>query len=134
MTPSSDEASSEDEVNTTQHHAETTTLTANMVKFMLNYAATKIPIKRADIAKMLNINTKLFAEVFRNCLQILKSIYGLEVREITESKSAKMYMIHSSLFGVTALQFPADARQDITLLFIVLSYIFMKGGEVQERN
>lgn len=102
---------------------------------MLNYAPTKIPIKRADISKLLNINAKItFAKVFENCTTALKTIYGLELQEVTECKSGKMYMIYSSLHGISALQFTPDARQEISLLFIVLSYIFMKGGEVQESN
>ena len=113
--------------------ADTATLTNNMVKYLLNYSATKIPIKRAEISKNLGISQKLFPEVFQACSTKLQEIYGLEVSEIQENKSSKVYIIHSSFnTGVMALQYAPDQRHEITLLFIILSYIFMKGGEIQE--
>lgn len=111
---------------------DTATLANNMVKYILNFSATKIPIKRTDISKSLNIAPKLFPEVFDACTSKLRHIYGLEVTEIHD-KSLKMFIVHSTFDStVTALQFSKEQRNEVTLLFIVLSYIFMKGGEVQE--
>ena len=108
------------------------TLVNNMVKYFLNFSATKIPIKKADIIKNVNVNFKIFPEIYKICIKILKKIYGLEVSEI-EGKSAKVYIVYSSLcYGVSALQLPPDQRYEVSLLFIILSYIFMKGGEIQE--
>jgi PBP1b-binding outer membrane lipoprotein LpoB len=113
--------------------SEMNTASNNMVKYMLNYSSTKFPIKRADISKNVNVSTKQFPEVFKNCMSKLKSVYGLEVSEIQDSKTSKVYIIHSVFkSAVIALQFPQDQRYEISLLFIILSYIFMKGGEVQE--
>lgn len=109
------------------------TMANNMVKYMLNYSATKIPMKRADISRNVNIPTKIFPEVFKVCANKLQRVYGLAVTEICESKSSKVYIIYSAIdSGISALQFPPDQRNETTLLFLILSYIFMKGGEVQE--
>lgn len=112
---------------------EITVLANNMVKYLLNHSATKIPLKRAEISKNVNVTTKQFPEVFKICESKLENIYGLHVSEIQENKSSKVYIIHSSFeSAVSALQFPLESRRETTLLFIILSYIFMKGGEVQE--
>lgn len=109
------------------------TLSNNMVKYLLNYSATKFPIKRAEVIKNVNFNQKLFPEVFNSAREKLLEIFGLEVSEVAESKSSKALIVHSSFNSVvTAIQHPPEQRNETTLLFIVLSYIFMKGGEVQE--
>lgn len=93
----------------------------NMVKTLLNLSATKHIIKRQGDA-----------EVFKLCKEQLKEIYGLEVSEVGTS-SSKGWIVYSGLTaGVTSLQFLSENRREITFLFIILSYIFMKGGEVQE--
>jgi len=105
-----------------------------MVKFFLNHAATKVPIKKSDINKCLKIHFKLFPEIFASCVETLKNVYGLEVLEIDE-KSGKMFLIYSSLAqGVSAEQLSPDQRNDASLLFLILTYIFMKGGDVQEAH
>lgn len=113
--------------------ADVKTLAHNMVKYLLNYSATKYPIKRADMFKNFNCNQKQYPGIFNTCSEILKTTYGLEVSEISESKSSKVLIVHSAFnSNVTAIQFPPEYRHETTLLFIILSYIFMKGGEVQE--
>lgn len=93
----------------------------NMVKTLLNLSATKYLIKlKGDV------------EVFKLAKEQLKEIYGLEVSE-AEYGSSKGLIVYSALgSGATSLQFPPEARSEITLLFIILAYIFMKGGEVNE--
>jgi len=115
--------------------ADIKTLSNNLVKYLLNYTAMKYPIKRADISRNLAIPAKLFPEVFKACTNMLKSVYGLEASEILENKTSKGYIIYAAFnSGISALQFPEDLRHEISLLFIILSYIFMKGGEVQEAH
>ena len=113
--------------------AELNILSNNLVKYLLNYSASKIPIKRADITKNVSVTKRQFKEVFKSCKKKLKDVYGLDVSEIQESKSSKVFIIHSQFqSAVTALQLLPDQRNELTLLFIILSYIFMKGGETQE--
>lgn len=108
-------------------------LSNNLVKYLLNYSASKIPIKRADITKNVNVTQRQFKEVFKSCKKKLKDVYGLDVCEIQESNAPKVFIIHSQFrSAVTALQLLPDQRNELTLLFIILSYIFMKGGETQE--
>lgn len=104
----------------------------NMVKYFLNFSSTKIPIKRADLSKSVNVNPKTFPEVFNSCKKILKDVYGLEVFEVAEKKSAKVFIVYTSLPRLSALQLSPHQRNENSLLFLILSYIFMKGGEVQE--
>lgn len=107
-------------------------LVNNMVKMMLSYSTTKVPIKRGDFSKTLNITPKAFQEVFDEAQAKLEKVYGLTVDEI-EGKNQKTYIVHSVLEkNPSAEQHPQKQRDNITLLFIILSYIFMKGGEIQE--
>jgi hypothetical protein len=111
------------------------TLVNNMVKYILNNSATKIPMKRADISKNVNVVTKMFPDIFKACCAKLKNVYGLEVSEIQESKNSKVFIVSSAFHsGLSALQYPSEQRNELTLLFIILSYIFMKGGETLEGN
>lgn len=111
---------------------DTKVLTNNMVKYLLNLSATKHMIKRADITKSVNLTTKNFPEILETCRKQLKNVYGLEVVEVGD-KSAKGFIICGSRsYGSTGLQYPPEHRSEITLLMIVLAYIFMKNGEVQE--
>lgn len=96
-------------------------LVNNMVKMLLNYSAKKVLIKKqSDV------------EIFKLCKQQMIEVYGLEITEVQSGKT-KGLIIHSALnSGITALQFPPEIRNEITLLLLILSYIFMKGCEVQE--
>lgn len=110
------------------------TIANNMVKYFLNFSATKIPIKRADITKNLNITPKVFPDVFKDCVALLSNIYGLEVSEVGE-KSNKAFIVYNARnMGVCLQQYNTQQRSETTLLFIMLSYIFMKGGNIQEGN
>lgn len=64
-------------------------------------------------------------------------IYGLDVVEnVSEVKSApKLLIVYSKIIcGSTILEMNPEMRSETTLLFIVLSYIFMKDCEVPESN
>lgn len=129
----SDESTQRDQEDNGTTSAELNILSNNLVKYLLNYSASKIPIKRADITKNVNVTQRQFKEVFKSCKKKLKDVYGLDVSEIQESKSSKVFIIHSQFrSAVTALQLLPDQRNEQIILFIILSYIFMKGGEAQE--
>lgn len=72
ISPSSGSEKSDDEFrpiqsNETTSIAELNLLSNNMVKYLLNNSATKVPIKRADLGKNLNVTQKIFQEVFKSC-------------------------------------------------------------------
>lgn len=112
-----------------------TALTTNTVKYLLNFSATKIPITQSTIVRSVNIPASKIAEVFEASAIILKDVYGLEMSRVGSEKSNKTFIIYSSFnSAVTAIQLPPDNRHEVSLLFLILSYIFMKGGEVLEGN
>lgn len=132
---SSDEDSdSEQNVESNQKRSAKTEICNNLVKFIINYSGNKYPIKRADITRALNIPPKEYSEVIQKAQEILKDIYGVNLVEVPEAKSGKLYMA-CSLFQVSSFNAVSeDQRRESLLLFLILSYIFMKGGDTQESN
>lgn len=113
--------------------ADPVTLANNMVKYFLNFSASKYPIKRADVCKAINVAPKMFPDVMKDCETKLKDIYGLEVADVSETKNSSVFIVLSDKnYAVSAANYPPEQRSEITLLFIILSYIFMKNGEVQD--
>lgn len=58
-------------------------------------------------------------------------VYGLNLNEVKE-KTGKFYLVTSELTPASKLECKSNQRQELRLLLIVLSYIFMKGGKVVE--
>lgn len=134
FTPSSQATFRPSQFNTsTSAGADLDTLTNNMVKYFLNFSATKYPIKRPDVCKAINVPTKMFADVMKECAAILKDVYGLEAADVSDTQNSSVFIVHSAKnYSLTSAQYPPEQRSEITLLFIILSYIFMKNGDVQE--
>jgi hypothetical protein len=86
------------------------------------------------MSKALNIPQKDFNSVHAEGVKILKNVYGLDLADVVESKSGKMYMVCSTLPNATHQAVPLEQQRETTTLFIMLAYIFMKGGDVQEGN
>lgn len=61
----------------------------------------------------------------------MPQVYGLTIHEIKE-KSGKIYLITSEFGCISEVEYTTEQREDLRLLLIVLSYIFMKGGKVIE--
>lgn len=55
----------------------------------------------------------------------------MHLNEIKE-KSGKFFLVTSELTPTSVNEFTASQREEYRLLFIVLSYIFMKGGRVTD--
>lgn len=131
-----------------------------MIRYMLNAATKKTAIKSIDIVKQcLKNEQKWFAQLlpeveealnevsvifvsfqtyfshlcsnFRFCFGVQNQAYGLVVHEIKE-KSGKFYLITSEFGCESVDECREKQREELRLLFIVLSYIFMKGDEVLE--
>lgn len=60
-----------------------------------------------------------------------EQVYGLVIHEIKE-KTGKFYLITSEFGCEDINECTESQREELRLLFIVLSYIFMKGGKVIE--
>ncbi|XP_070493642.1 non-structural maintenance of chromosomes element 3 homolog [Chironomus tepperi] len=109
-------------------------LVTNFVKYIINYSANKLPIKRNELVKQLKINQKQFPQVFLEGKKILNEIYGIELSELSETKPTKLYIAYSTFKLPTPSMLNKETAAEMKTLFIVLSYIFMKSGEIQEGN
>lgn len=63
---------------------------------------------------------------------ILKEIYGIELAELAESKPTKLFITYPTFKLPTSSMLSKEMAAELKTLFIVLSYIFMKSGEIQE--
>lgn len=83
----------------------------------------------------MNIST-LSAKIFDHCFgiatEILKSIFGFVTVVQNEVKQGKKYILYSEIQPLAELAMNAEDKKEVALLFLVLSYIYMKGGEVSE--
>lgn len=61
----------------------------------------------------------------------LNKVYGLQLNEIKE-KTGKFYLVTSEYAPSSEVELTVRQREEQRLLFIVLTYIFMKGGKVIE--
>lgn len=84
--------------------------------------------------KQLGIPQRLITEIFNESKAFLEDIYGIELVELTETKSTKCYITFPCKKLSTSLILNSQSTDDLKILFIVLSYLFMKTGEVQEGN
>lgn len=62
----------------------------------------------------------------------MKDIYGIELTELAEIKPTKLFLTYPSFKLPTASMLNKQMGAELRTLFIVLSYIFMKSGEIQE--
>jgi hypothetical protein len=58
----------------------------------------------------------------------------MDVELLTDLKSSKQYISYSTFTSSSASEFNEEQRRELALLFLVLSYIYMKGGEITERE
>ncbi|XP_031619107.1 non-structural maintenance of chromosomes element 3 homolog [Contarinia nasturtii] len=104
----------------------------SMIRYILNMSSKKTPIKSADIVrKCLQGEQKMFVRLLPEVQDILSDVYGYQLNEIKE-KTGKCYLVTTELTGQSAANLTVNQREELRLLFIVLSYIFMKGGKVME--
>lgn len=59
-------------------------------------------------------------------------IYGIRVNEMKDERSNKFYLCTSELKIPSILGRTVAQRCELRLLYLILAYIFMKGGAVQE--
>ena len=131
--------------------------TINMYKTILQLTALKLPIKKSDlVAIALSGNNKYFNEIFPIVKEKLKQvnvkkifnivkiffikniylnffciqIYGYTVNTDNDSKSVKLYFCTTKIGRITSPDISECDQSTETLLFLCLSYIFMKGGTV----
>lgn len=103
--------------------------TVNMVKYILQNCGSKLPIKKSEIVKnVLDGRGAVFHEVFSDAKNKLREIYGYEMIEF---KGHEYFCISKyPLMSIEAYDYETQAT--LPLLFLIVSYIFMKGGVVDD--
>ncbi|XP_037952223.1 melanoma-associated antigen D2-like isoform X2 [Teleopsis dalmanni] len=104
-----------------------------LVQFILNNAASKIPIKASDMAQIANVPSKSLAVPLEHVGEILKKNFGI-ILQVVPNVSPKRYICISELCGVTPLQLDEKQKREQILLFIILAYIFMIQSPLQEER
>uniref|UniRef100_A0A336LS02 CSON013517 protein n=1 Tax=Culicoides sonorensis TaxID=179676 RepID=A0A336LS02_CULSO len=110
-------------------------LVSKTIKFILPYASSKFPFKRIDIINNALIgNATIFPKVMEKVKKELNEVYQLDLVESKDSKSTKQYLCVAQTPALIIEELTETQLSQITLLFIILSYIFMKGGEVTDTS
>ncbi|XP_037950580.1 melanoma-associated antigen D2-like isoform X1 [Teleopsis dalmanni] len=104
-----------------------------LIQFILNNAASKIPIKASDMAQIANVPSKSLAVPLEHVGEILKKNFGI-ILQVVPNVSPKRYICISELCGVTPLQLDEKQKREQILLFIILAYIFMIQSPLQEER
>lgn len=125
-----------------------------IIKYILSTTAKKLPFKNIDIVKQcLRGEQKwfihLYPEIEETLSDVSKSVpqsspvfyicilcdiiqvYGLQIHEVKE-KTGKLYLVTSEQHAGSEAEYTAEERVHLRLRLLVLSYIFMKGGQVLE--
>lgn len=109
-------------------------LAIKMYIYILNFSTNKIPIKKADMIKnILDRQERLFNPVMEKTRNDLRDIIGYDCIEVPDRKP-KQFIVISLIPNYTLDMEPAGNNEmpQAILLFIILSFIFMKGGKVKE--
>lgn len=109
-------------------------LSIKMYIYILNFSSNKLPIKKSEMIKnILDKQDRLFNPVMEKTRQDLKEIIGYDCVEV-QNKKPKQFIVISIIPNYTLNMEPAGNNEmpQAILLFIILSFIFMKGGKVRE--
>ncbi|XP_055912703.1 melanoma-associated antigen D2 [Eupeodes corollae] len=105
----------------------------NVIHYILNNSSSKIPIKHTEIvARALNGKPALLNQVMPAVKEALENTYGILLKTVPETKSGKLYICVSKFTAVSSNEYNETQRSQLTLLFLVLSYIFMRGIPVSQ--
>ncbi|XP_075146401.1 necdin, MAGE family member [Haematobia irritans] len=105
-----------------------------IITYIINGIATKLPIKERDISNLLNIKGKLFNEAFNQAKTALQETYGILLADVPDTKSGKAVICYSEDNGKSSLLYDEEQQKHLTLLFVVLSYLFMRGSDAPHNN
>lgn len=117
----------------TEIPADTATLLKNMVKLIIQYGVTGMLFKRADLVKnALGGAQKSYTVVFAQARNVLANVYGIEINQVLNVKGGLQYYLSNTHPVYDDNEYRKHQKRESTLLFLTLSYIYMKGGEVAE--
>ncbi|XP_059609427.1 melanoma-associated antigen B3 [Phlebotomus argentipes] len=106
-----------------------------VVKFILNVVEKRLPIKRGEIMGAMNdgfATNKTYPEVMVRVEHHLAKTFGYAIQDVMV-KNTKSYIVVPK--NITShLVMPPGKWPEVTLLYLTLTYIFMKGGKVAENT
>ncbi|XP_023306674.2 uncharacterized protein LOC111688402 [Lucilia cuprina] len=108
--------------------------TNNIITFVLNGAATKLPLKEKDMVSTINVKGMLFRMSLSQAKTALKETYGLELLDVPDSKTGKAYICISQDTAKSLLLYDEEQQRHLTLLFVILSYLFMRGSDTPNKT
>lgn len=74
----------------------------------------------------------ILSETNKNSRFLNFQIYGLSIKEVKDKKLGRFFICKSKLESSSEYEYTPEQRLELKLLFIVLSYIYMKGDTVLE--
>lgn len=102
------------------------------VKMLLPYAVSKHAVKRAELTNhCMDGYQPVAATVLEEAKEVLNNIYQLDLVELSESK-VKQYICVATQPAFTEEECTEDQLSEMGVLFVILAYIYMKGGEVAD--
>lgn len=103
-----------------------------VVKIALQHATTKLPVKRAELVnEAMNGDARIFASVLQKARQKLGQKFQMDFIELRDAK-VKQFICVSKQPAFVVEEFTDEQLRDLTLLYLILEYIYMKNGEVGE--
>lgn len=125
-----------------------------IITYIINGIASKLPLKERDMSAAINIKGKLFNMAFQQAKIALQEVifayrfniffmnykcfspqtYGIILSDVPDSKTGKAFVCYNEDSARSALLYDEDQQRQLTLLFVILSYLFMRGSTVQNNN
>ncbi|TMW52713.1 hypothetical protein DOY81_002236, partial [Sarcophaga bullata] len=108
---------------------EVSSYTNAIITFVLNGCSTKLPIKEKDMTATINAKGNSFQMALNHAKAALRQTYGLILVNVPNTKSGKAYICYSEDTAKTLLLYDEEQQSHLTLLFVILSYLFMRGSD-----
>ncbi|XP_061394736.1 uncharacterized protein LOC133330306 [Musca vetustissima] len=105
-----------------------------IITYILNGISCKLPMKEKDMCTALNIKGKMFSMAFQQAKLVLQETYGICLAEVPDTKSGKALICYNEDTAKCQLLYDEEQLQQLTLLFIVLSYLFMRGSDSPDKH
>ncbi|KAM8831131.1 necdin-like 2 [Synchiropus picturatus] len=104
---------------------------AEVVQYLLVKDQKKIPVRRADIVRhVVKEHKSIYNEILRRASETLERVFGFQLVEL--GPKSHMYIMVNKLAAVEGGPELSPANPKLGLLFVILGFIFMKGGVLRE--
>ncbi|XP_073819530.1 necdin, MAGE family member [Musca autumnalis] len=113
---------------------EVTTHRNEIITYILNGISNKLPIKEKDMSTALNAKGRMLTMAFQQAKLVLQETYGILVADVPDTKSGKCFICYNEDAAKCHLLYDEEQLRQLTLLFIVLSYLFMRGSDAPDKN